>query len=127
MGRGLEPSRRGNIRQPLEPSAVDNGFRGIGSKPEVSLLSPPGDMVASGAGGFLVSAFGELLLISLFAPAQPWLWMILLAMPIVGWFLENEKRHQQRSIRVLVEEIAGQLNLQKYRFEEKTGREEKDS
>ncbi|HXT40322.1 MAG TPA: glycosyltransferase [Candidatus Angelobacter sp.] len=68
---------------------------------------------------FWLLLFGELLLISLFASLEPWLWMILLGTPLLGWCLEDEKQHQQQSVALLVDEIAGQLNLQKYEFKEK--------
>ena len=48
--------------------------------------------------------------------AQPWLWMLLLTMPILGWFLEQEKRNQQRLIAAFLDEVARQRGLTKLRF-----------
>lgn len=54
----------------------------------------------------------QLLLVGLAASKQPWVWMILLIMPLFGWFLEAEKRHLQRLIVAFLNHVASQLHLQ---------------
>jgi hypothetical protein len=51
--------------------------------------------------------------------AQPWLWMLLLTMPIFGWFLEQEKRNQQRLIAAFLDDVAQQRGLAKLRYSAK--------
>jgi O-antigen biosynthesis protein len=46
----------------------------------------------------------------------PWLWMVLLTMPIFGWVIEQEKRNQQRLIAAFLDEVARQRGLTKLRF-----------
>jgi glycosyltransferase involved in cell wall biosynthesis len=62
----------------------------------------------------------ELLIIGVVSQEQPWLWMLLLTMPIFGWFVEQEKRNLQRLIAAFLDDIAKQRNLTKleYRREE---------
>ena len=65
------------------------------------------------------SAFGfELLVIGIVRHEQPWMWMLLLTMPIFGWFLEQEKRNQQRLIAAFLDDVAKQRGLTKLRFDE---------
>ncbi len=65
------------------------------------------------------SALGfELLVIGIVRHDQPWLWMLLLTMPIFGWFIEQEKRNQQRLIAAFLEDVAKQRGLTKLRFDE---------
>jgi glycosyltransferase involved in cell wall biosynthesis len=69
------------------------------------------------------SALGfQLLLIGIVAQEQPWLWMILLLVPILGWFFEEEKRNQRRLIAAFLDDVARQRALTKLRYHEKDER-----
>ena len=46
----------------------------------------------------------------------PWFWMLLLTMPIFGWFIEQEKRNQQRLIAAFLGDVARERGLTKLRF-----------
>jgi hypothetical protein len=59
----------------------------------------------------------ELLLIGFVAKAVPWLWMLLLTLPLLGLYFENEKRTLQRLIVAFLDEIAVQYELTKVPFE----------
>jgi glycosyltransferase involved in cell wall biosynthesis len=61
--------------------------------------------------GFWMLAGLQLVLIGLLAPLQPWLWMMLLSLPILSWFLEFEKRGAQWQITALLDEIATEFGL----------------
>jgi glycosyltransferase involved in cell wall biosynthesis len=61
----------------------------------------------------------ELLIIGIVSQEQPWLWMLLLTMPILGWFLEQEKRNQQRLIATFLDEVARQRGLTKLQADPK--------
>jgi len=58
----------------------------------------------------------EMLLIGVVAHEQPWLWMILLTMPLLGWFLEQEKRNLQRSIGRFLDEVAQERKMTRLEF-----------
>ena len=63
------------------------------------------------------SAFGfEMLLIGVVRNDLGWIWMLLLTMPVFGWFLEQEKRNQQRLIAAFLEDLARQRGLTKLKF-----------
>ena len=63
------------------------------------------------------STFGfELLLIGVVRQELPWFWMLLLTMPIFGWFIEQEKRNQQRLIAAFLDDVARQRELIKLKF-----------
>ncbi len=47
----------------------------------------------------------ELLVIGFVGRDNPWLWLILLTMPIFAWFLEQEQRDLQRLISLLLDEV----------------------
>jgi glycosyltransferase involved in cell wall biosynthesis len=65
------------------------------------------------------SAFGfELLVIGIVRHDLPWFWMLLLTMPLFGWFLEQEKRNQQRLIAAFLDDVAKQRGLTKLKFNE---------
>jgi hypothetical protein len=67
---------------------------------------------------FFWSACGmEMLLIGLVASAVPWLWMLLLTLPLLGLYFENEKRTLQRLIVAFLDEIAAKYELTKVPFE----------
>jgi glycosyltransferase involved in cell wall biosynthesis len=59
----------------------------------------------------------ELLVIGVAGREQPWLWMILLAMPLFGWYLEQEKRDLQRLVAAFLDETAHQRGMIKLRFD----------
>ena len=59
----------------------------------------------------------ELLIIGIVSRDQPWLWMLLLTMPIFGWFLEQEKRNLQRLIAAFLDDVAKQRGLTKLKYE----------
>lgn len=63
------------------------------------------------------SALGfEVLLISVVRKDLPWIWMLLLTMPLFGWFIEQEKRNQQRLIAAFLGDLAKQRGLTKLRY-----------
>jgi glycosyltransferase involved in cell wall biosynthesis len=65
------------------------------------------------------SAFGfELLVIGIVRHDLPWFWMLLLTMPLFGWFIEQEKRDQQRLIAAFLDEVAKQRGLTKLKLNE---------
>jgi hypothetical protein len=64
----------------------------------------------------------ELLIIGVVARAQPWLWMLLLTLPIFGWFLEQEKANLQRLIAGLLDDLAQQRGLAKIHYDPAQGR-----
>lgn len=53
----------------------------------------------------------ELVVVGLLRNVQPWLWMILLTVPLAGWFLEQEKRNLQGMIAVVLHDVARELNM----------------
>jgi hypothetical protein len=59
----------------------------------------------------------EMLVIGMVSEEQPWLWMLLLTMPIFGWFLEQEKQNQQRLIAAFLDDVAKQRGLTKLRYD----------
>lgn len=61
--------------------------------------------------GFWLLAGLQLVLIGLFASLQPWLWMMLLTLPILSWFLEFEKRATQSQITSLLDEVTTEFGL----------------
>ena len=61
--------------------------------------------------GFWVLTALQLIVIGLFARFQPWLWMMLLSLPILSWFLEFEKRATQWQITSLLNEVAAEFGL----------------
>ncbi|HEX4645588.1 MAG TPA: glycosyltransferase, partial [Verrucomicrobiae bacterium] len=61
------------------------------------------------------SALGfELLVIGFVGRWVPWLWLLLLTMPLFIWFLAREKRNLQSLITVLLDELAKEWNLTKF-------------
>ncbi|MGI8966288.1 MAG: hypothetical protein ACR2H1_09430, partial [Limisphaerales bacterium] len=42
-----------------------------------------------------------------------WLWLLLLTLPIFGWFLEQEQRDLQRLISLLLDDVAKKCGLHK--------------
>ena len=68
-----------------------------------------------------------MLVIGIIAGTQPWLWMLLLTMPIFGWFLEQEKRNLQRLIAAFLDDVAKQRGLTKLRYDGEKDRFEPQS
>jgi glycosyltransferase involved in cell wall biosynthesis len=58
----------------------------------------------------------ELLVIGIVRHDLPWFWMLLLTMPLFGWFIEQEKRTQQRLIAAFLDDVAKQRGLTKLKF-----------
>jgi hypothetical protein len=59
----------------------------------------------------------ELLLIGLAGSDSPWVWMILLTMPIFGWYLEQEKKTLQQLAVGFLDEIARQRSLTQLEYD----------
>jgi hypothetical protein len=59
----------------------------------------------------------ELLVIGIVRSEQPWLWLLLLTMPIFAWFIEQEKRNLQRLIARFLDDVASQRGLTKLRYD----------
>ena len=55
----------------------------------------------------------ELFLVSLIAPFQPWIWMVLLSVPMISVFLEYEQWTLIQAITALLDDAAGDLKLVK--------------
>ena len=58
----------------------------------------------------------ELLVIGFVGEAVPYLWLLLLTMPIFGSFIEQEKRNLQRLIIAFLDELAKQQQMTKLPF-----------
>jgi glycosyltransferase involved in cell wall biosynthesis len=56
----------------------------------------------------------ELFLIGYLAGFTPWIWMILLTLPILGWFFDDERNHQRSILALHVQETATELQLDKH-------------
>jgi hypothetical protein len=52
-----------------------------------------------------------LLIIGFVGPVLPWLWLLLLTLPIVVWRQHKEKRDLQRIIAVFLDDVARHLKL----------------
>ena len=63
---------------------------------------------------FSLLLVGNFLLVSQFAALQPWVWMVLLTVPLVGWFFDDELRHAQLQVAAMVQSTADTLRLEKY-------------
>ena len=55
----------------------------------------------------------ELLVIGFVGPAIPWLWLLLLTLPVFIWRQHKEKRDLQRIVAVFLDRVAKQLKLHK--------------
>ncbi len=66
---------------------------------------------------FWCTAGLELLVIGLLIQEQPWLWFLLLTLPIFAWFLEQEKQNLQRLMAAFLDETARELKLTKVFFD----------
>lgn len=60
---------------------------------------------------FWAACAGEMLTILLVAPLQPWIWMLLLTLPLLGWFLEYDQLRLRYATATLLDEVAQELGL----------------
>ena len=60
--------------------------------------------------GFWLVAAIELIAIRLLAPVQPWIWMLLLTLPLASWFLDYEKWRMARQILAALDDVAAELS-----------------
>ncbi len=61
----------------------------------------------------------EMVIIGILAPVEPWLWMLLLTIPLLGWFLEQEKRTLQRLLVAFLDDAARDWGLRKMEWKKK--------
>jgi GT2 family glycosyltransferase len=55
----------------------------------------------------------EVVVVALLRDTQPWLWMMLLSVPLLGWFFEQEKHNLQGIIAGLLDTIGSKLGMAK--------------
>jgi hypothetical protein len=55
----------------------------------------------------------EIVVVALLRDTQPWLWMILLSAPLLGWFFEQEKHNLQGIIADLMDVIGSELGMRR--------------
>jgi GT2 family glycosyltransferase len=55
----------------------------------------------------------EVVVAALAGPALPWIWMLLLNVPLVGWLLEFQRAKLRRAVGALLDEVAEQQKLVK--------------
>ena len=55
----------------------------------------------------------ELLICGLVGPRLPWLWLLLLTLPLFVWFLRRQQRNLQSMIVVFLDELAKEWRLTK--------------
>ncbi|MDB6031921.1 MAG: glycosyl transferase family 2 [Verrucomicrobiales bacterium] len=60
----------------------------------------------------------ELLIIGVLSRDLPYIWMLLLTLPIFGWYFEQEKQNFQRLMAALVDEIAGEMKMTSLEYKE---------
>jgi drug/metabolite transporter (DMT)-like permease len=53
----------------------------------------------------------EVVVVALLRDTQPWLWMMLLSVPLLGWFFEQEKHNLQGIIAGLLDTIGLKLGM----------------
>jgi len=63
---------------------------------------------------FIAVLVADALLVGYLASYQPWMWMLLLTLPIVGWFFDDERCHQHWVLAKHIQETASELQLEKY-------------
>lgn len=61
---------------------------------------------------WLLAGF-DLLIIGMLSRFQPWIWLLLLTLPVAGWFLQRDKRNLQSMITVFLDELSQQWGLAK--------------
>src|SRR5262249_55954858 len=52
-------------------------------------------------------------LVGVLARVEPWLWMLLAALPVLHFFLDTERRRTEQLVLLLLEEIAAEQGLVK--------------
>lgn len=62
---------------------------------------------------FWAALGGELLIIGFLWRLFPWLWLLLLSMPIIAWLLRQQQRDLQRLIALFLDDVAAQFKLAK--------------
>ena len=55
----------------------------------------------------------ELLLLGFLGRRWPWLWLLLLSLPLFAWFMHRQGRSLQSTIIVFLDQLAKDLNLSK--------------
>jgi 1,4-dihydroxy-2-naphthoate octaprenyltransferase len=55
----------------------------------------------------------EMIIAALVGPKQPWIWMLLLSVPLLGLLLEFQQTRLKRAVAALLEEVASGLKLVK--------------
>ena len=55
----------------------------------------------------------ELLICGFAGPTRPWLWLLLLTLPLFAWFIHREQRNLQSMIAVFLDDLAAEWNLAK--------------
>jgi len=64
-----------------------------------------------------VCAF-ELLIIGMISRDIPYIWMLLLTLPIFGWFFEQEKQNLQRIVAALLDDLAAEMKMTRLNYED---------
>jgi glycosyltransferase involved in cell wall biosynthesis len=59
----------------------------------------------------------ELLAIGLIQQDFPWIWLLLLTLPILAWWLEQEKRDLQRLVAAFLDEVARSHRMQRLQWD----------
>jgi len=77
-------------------------------------LSPTWSMPARVAFGAALAL--ELLAIGLAGPYFPWIWLVLLSLPIIAWFFSQEQRNLQRLLMVVLDDLAESRGWHKLKF-----------
>jgi hypothetical protein len=55
----------------------------------------------------------EFLVCGFFGPRLPWLWLVLLTLPLFAWFIHRQQRNLQSMIAILLDELAKEWKLTK--------------
>ena len=110
----LERLRRGDLRHPLEQAAAHHGRRRASPGQATDPLPPALALVAAGEGWPSGRCAGSSLLVcGLVGHHRPWLWLVLLTLPLFAWFLHREQRNLQSMIAVFLDELAKEWHLTK--------------
>jgi hypothetical protein len=57
----------------------------------------------------------EALLASIVSPFHPWIWMLLLTLPVASWLIEYQQLQLRRAVVTFLDELASSLQLHKVR------------
>ena len=68
----------------------------------------------------------ELVAIGLLQDTNPWVWLILLSLPLLAWWLEQEKHDLQRLIAAFLDELARSHQMERMRWNQERSRLEPD-